>query len=273
MRALRWPDAFPAGDLGLAQGRRDVVGPIGSATRPSLAALADFAAMYLWSYSSRHWLTCRWRRRPLRAHVRGLGRPWQRGGRRGRETRADRSCEWFSIGDLHECVIPLQLLFQSLRRTVADLRRRALTGLHLPRHDGSPAPFPEPRSGWRRMIRPFVTPASQLCVYFAGDLSFDLPMSMAGTPFQRLAWKGCYDPLRRTSAMRSRPGGSGVRRLLARSGPPTAATPSHLVPCHRVIGSNGTLTGYGGGLDLKRGLLQFEAQRARRRGSGAFDPR
>jgi methylated-DNA-[protein]-cysteine S-methyltransferase len=101
-----------------------------------------------------------------------------------------------------------------------------------------------------------------LNAYFAGRLDAinDLPVKTGGTPFQRQVWRG----------LRSIPCGTTVSytRLAANIGRPTAtravglangANPVSLVlPCHRVIGANGTLTGYGGGNERKRWLLSHE---------------
>ena len=98
--------------------------------------------------------------------------------------------------------------------------------------------------------------------YFEGEFtSLDrVPVETAGTPFQRLVW----------SALRAVPAGTTVTygHLAARLGRPRAtravgmANGSNpvpiVVPCHRVIGANGALTGYGGGLDRKRWLLSHE---------------
>ncbi len=139
----------------------------------------------------------------------------------------------------------------------------ALTGLHLPRQDGGPAPLPDPRSEWRLDDRAhFGEVRDQLRAYFAGKrLTFDLPMQMGGTPFQRLAWESLLTiPYGETVSYAEqarrigRPGSS--RAVGAANGRNPIAI---VVPCHRVIGSNGSLTGYGGGLNLKRGLLEFEA--------------
>ncbi|MQA81686.1 MAG: methylated-DNA--[protein]-cysteine S-methyltransferase [Streptosporangiales bacterium] len=101
----------------------------------------------------------------------------------------------------------------------------------------------------------------QLDAYFAGTLTtFDLPLAPAGTPFQLAVW----------AALREIPYGTTVTygELADRLGRPSAARAVGLangrnpigiiVPCHRVIGSTGDLTGYGGGLDRKRYLLAHE---------------
>ena len=101
----------------------------------------------------------------------------------------------------------------------------------------------------------------QLIAYFEGDLKdFDVPLAMHGTEFQRRVW---------TELTRIPYGETTTYGELAeRLGRPTAARAvglangknpiSIIVPCHRVIGSTGSLTGYGGGLPRKRYLLAFE---------------
>jgi len=108
---------------------------------------------------------------------------------------------------------------------------------------------------------PFAAAAAQLSEYFAGRLtSFDLPVTMTGTSFQRLVW----------SALQDIPYGTTVSygELAAAIGRPSAARAvglasgrnpiSIIVPCHRVVGSDGSLTGYGGGLERKRYLIALE---------------
>ncbi len=104
----------------------------------------------------------------------------------------------------------------------------------------------------------------QLRAYLAGALEcFDLPLDPAGTPFQREVWFALADiPYGATES---------YAWLATRVGRPTATravgatngrNPIPIVlPCHRVIGSNGSLTGYGGGLPLKRALLDLEHRR------------
>ncbi len=115
--------------------------------------------------------------------------------------------------------------------------------------------------GWRRDPTPFTEAERQLKAYFAGELrDFDLPLAPRGTPFRERVW----------SALDTIPYGSTVtyRELSARAGSPGAvraiggavgANPLMIIrPCHRVIGSDGSLTGYAGGLDRKRALLTLE---------------
>jgi methylated-DNA-[protein]-cysteine S-methyltransferase len=110
----------------------------------------------------------------------------------------------------------------------------------------------------------------QLRAYFGGDLlDFDLPLAPAGTNFQQRVWS----ELRRIAFGRT----ASYAEIAARIGRPKAARPvgaangrnpiAIIVPCHRVIGANGTLTGYGGGLDRKEWLLRHEATVLARRHS------
>lgn len=101
----------------------------------------------------------------------------------------------------------------------------------------------------------------QLAAYFAGTLTvFDLPLASRGTDFQQRVW----------TALRDIPYGETATygELAATLGRPTATRAvglangrnpiSIVVPCHRVVGADGTLTGYGGGLERKRHLLDLE---------------
>ena len=145
----------------------------------------------------------------------------------------------------------------------------ALTGLHLPLPDGGAALLPG--SEWRRDEAPFREALEQLQAYFDGERTgFDLRLRMAGTPFQRLAWDALLTiPFGTTisyAEQARRIGRPGAARAV---GSANARNPiAIIVPCHRVIGSSGTLTGYGGGLPLKEWLLDHEScvqdSRARR---------
>jgi methylated-DNA-[protein]-cysteine S-methyltransferase len=101
----------------------------------------------------------------------------------------------------------------------------------------------------------------QLGEYFAGERThFDLPLAPSGTPFQRAVWEALrtipHGETRSYAEIALQIGNpKGVRAVgLANGRNPI----SIVVPCHRVIGKNGTLTGYGGGLDRKRTLLELE---------------
>ena len=119
-----------------------------------------------------------------------------------------------------------------------------------------------PREGWREGDHPLLQQAQlQLDEYFAGRRqAFELPLAPQGTPFQREVW----------FALASIPYGhtSTYAQLATRLGRPKASRAvgaangrnplGIILPCHRVIGANGTLTGFSGGLEAKRFLLELE---------------
>ncbi|MBZ5705420.1 MAG: methylated-DNA--[protein]-cysteine S-methyltransferase [Acidobacteriia bacterium] len=118
-----------------------------------------------------------------------------------------------------------------------------------------------PDPSWREDVRPLREAIRQLRAYFAGKLeNFDLPLAPEGTPFQRSVWKLlCEIPYGETISygeLARRVGNPKASRAvgLANGSNPIAI----VIPCHRVIGSNGKLTGYGGGLPLKEKLLALE---------------
>lgn len=112
----------------------------------------------------------------------------------------------------------------------------------------------------------FAAAREQLDAYFAGELkTFELPLLLVGTPFQRVVWNALLDiPFGATEsygALAKRIGHAGAARAvgLANGHNPIGI----IVPCHRVIGSNGSLTGYGGGVDRKEWLLTHERGRSK----------
>jgi|ERR1700733_1617797 methylated-DNA-[protein]-cysteine S-methyltransferase len=121
-----------------------------------------------------------------------------------------------------------------------------------------------PQPNWQEDRAPFVETIRQLRAYFDGELrKFDLPLSLEGTEFQLRVWQNlCAIPYGETIS---------YGQLACRVGNPKAARAVGLangsnpipiiVPCHRVIGSNGSLVGYGGGLSNKKALLSLEKQR------------
>ena len=130
------------------------------------------------------------------------------------------------------------------------------------------------RPGWTRADGPLEDARGQLAEYFAGRrLAFDLPLAMAGTPFQVRVWRALLEiPYGETTsygelARQVRPGGGwqAARAVGAANGRNPIAV---VVPCHRVIGADGSLTGYGGGLERKRFLLDLEAATLARRAAG-----
>jgi methylated-DNA-[protein]-cysteine S-methyltransferase len=118
------------------------------------------------------------------------------------------------------------------------------------------------RRGWELADEAFAEVRAQLAEYFAGERSvFDLPLEMTGSPFQRRVWRALQDiPYGKTTSY-----GEIARRIGPQADPRAVGQANGsnpiavIVPCHRVIGADGSLTGYGGGLERKRLLLELEA--------------
>lgn len=134
---------------------------------------------------------------------------------------------------------------------------RALTGILMEAAPAGP--------GWKRddAAAPFPEARAQLEAYFRGERTeFDLPLAPSGTPFQERVWK----ELRRIPYGKTCSYGDIAKRI----GRPKACRAvglangrnpiSIVVPCHRVIGADGSLTGYGGGLVNKKTLLELEVR-------------
>ena len=119
-------------------------------------------------------------------------------------------------------------------------------------------------AGWEPDDGVFDDVVEQLDAYFSGELTtFDLKLDMAGTEFQRRVWAALqtipYGETRSYGEIAAQIGSPSAFRAvgLANGRNPIGI----IVPCHRVIGSSGSLTGYGGGLDRKRMLLDLEKSR------------
>jgi len=128
----------------------------------------------------------------------------------------------------------------------------ALTGLYM-----TPHPF-KPQRLDDALLRPA---REQLRAYFAGELlEFDLPLAGAGSPFQRKVWDAlCSIPYGGTVSYGDIARRVGLPKASRAVGAANGRNPiSIIVPCHRVIGANGKLTGYGGGLQRKQWLLDHE---------------
>jgi len=114
---------------------------------------------------------------------------------------------------------------------------------------------------WRRDTAHFTTVKTQLAAYFAGEgKTFDVDLLPEGTPFQMKVWSALleipYGKVVSYEWVARRIGSPGALRAV---GAANGRNPiSIIIPCHRVIGKNGTLTGYGGGLDLKQRLIRLE---------------
>ena len=118
---------------------------------------------------------------------------------------------------------------------------------------------------WKRddNAKPFAEARRQMEAYFAGELTeFDLPLNMIGTEFQKTVWRELLNiPFGVTISygeLAERVGNPSASRAV---GAANGRNPiSIIVPCHRVIGSNGKLTGYGGGIERKEWLLAHESE-------------
>jgi methylated-DNA-[protein]-cysteine S-methyltransferase len=145
----------------------------------------------------------------------------------------------------------------ALGRMVVRGDGQFVTGLFMPHHKA----WHGPDASWRLAEEPFSTIRQQLAEYFAGQRQqFTVPLRLAGTPFQRRVWQ---------EQVRI-PFGTTISyaQLAQRIGNPTASRAvghangrnpvAILVPCHRVIGADGKLTGYAGGIDRKQWLLDLE---------------
>lgn len=105
----------------------------------------------------------------------------------------------------------------------------------------------------------------QLDAYWAGDLQrFDVPLAAVGTPFQQQVWAALREvPYGRTCTYAELAVAVGRPTATRAVGAANGRNPVGIVvPCHRVVGSGGALTGYAGGLERKRHLLQHELQHA-----------
>src|ERR1700730_12316431 len=123
-----------------------------------------------------------------------------------------------------------------------------------------------PESSWKEDRVPLNDAIRQLHAYFGGELEkFDLPLAPEGTPFQLGVWLGLCDiPYGETISYGELAGRIGNPKASRAVGLANGSNPIPIViPCHRVIGSNGKLTGYGGGLPIKEKLLALERRQLR----------
>lgn len=142
---------------------------------------------------------------------------------------------------------------------------RGLVGAWFDAQQHHPGPLAAPvidDHPWLRAAR------EQLQAYFTGTLRrFTVPLDLQGTPFQRAVWQALLQLSAGETTTYSRiadaAGAPGASRA---AGGAVGRNPvSIIVPCHRVVGRDGSLTGYAGGLDRKRALLSLEASTAGRR--------
>lgn len=136
-----------------------------------------------------------------------------------------------------------------------------LAGLWFAQQKWHPEPFDAPKRPDDPLLR---EAATQITDYFAGRRTqFELPLDLHGSPFQRSVWQALRDigcGATRSYADIAR--GIGAPQAVRAVGAAVGRNPiSVIVPCHRVVGSSGHLTGYAGGLDRKRALLALEGSR------------
>jgi methylated-DNA-[protein]-cysteine S-methyltransferase len=118
---------------------------------------------------------------------------------------------------------------------------------------------PEPE--WEPDRGSLTETARQLTSYFAGKRrTFDVPLAPQGTPFQQQVWRAlCNIPYGETTSYGELANRIGNPKAVRAVGLANGSNPiAIIIPCHRVIGSNGSLTGYGGGLPTKKALLELE---------------
>jgi methylated-DNA-[protein]-cysteine S-methyltransferase len=155
----------------------------------------------------------------------------------------------------------------------------ALTRVYFERNRGAPA---RPEPGWRAddgaqgaASAVLAAARAQLGEYFAGRRqTFDLPLAPAGTPFQRRVWEALralgHGETVSYAELARRAGAPGAARAI---GAANGRNPIPIVvPCHRVIGADGSLTGFGGGVERKEWLLAHEGAWPAARASAARVP-
>jgi methylated-DNA-[protein]-cysteine S-methyltransferase len=136
---------------------------------------------------------------------------------------------------------------------------RGLCGLYFPEHRHFAGPAQWQRDDAHALLQ---EAARQLDAYFEGKRKdFALPLDLQGTAFQRLVWQQLLQlPHGATSTYARHAQAIGAASAARAVGAAIGRNPvSIIVPCHRVLGSDGALAGYAGGLERKRHLLAFEA--------------
>ncbi len=147
-------------------------------------------------------------------------------------------------------------------------RDGAITGLHM----GEPRGGEETTSKWTRDPRMLASARAQLEAYLAGELTeFNLALSSGGTPFQQKVWNELRRiPYGQTISYAELAERVGNPKAMRAVGAANGRNPiAIIVPCHRVIGANGSMTGFGGGIERKVWLLTHEKSRA---GGSATQP-
>jgi methylated-DNA-[protein]-cysteine S-methyltransferase len=147
------------------------------------------------------------------------------------------------------------ILQSPLGELVASGDGRTLTGLAFGDTVNAPP------AGWTRDNAAFADLAAQLKAYFTGQLAtFELQLAPAGTPFQQRVWAALREiPYGATTTYGTLAARLGDPRAMRAVGLANGRNPIAIViPCHRVIGADGGLTGYGGGMHRKQWLLAHE---------------
>jgi methylated-DNA-[protein]-cysteine S-methyltransferase len=139
-------------------------------------------------------------------------------------------------------------------------REDTLTGVFMLKHKYGPDGFPEEDRGRSPVLD---EAARQLAAYFEGSLrDFDVPLAPEGSDFQRQVWDELLRiPFGETTSYLALAKRIGDARHVRAVGTANGRNPiSIMIPCHRVVGSDGSLVGYGGGLERKRWLLDHETR-------------
>jgi methylated-DNA-[protein]-cysteine S-methyltransferase len=154
------------------------------------------------------------------------------------------------------------MLYTTIESPIGELMAvgdgRSLHGLYM--QEGRTAITLRPE--WEAADDAFSGLRRQLAEYFAGRRrAFDVPLAMAGSPFQRRVWRGLQGiPYGETISYGELARRIGIPSASRAVGVANGHNPiSIIVPCHRVIGADGSMTGYGGGIERKRLLLDLEA--------------
>ena len=162
---------------------------------------------------------------------------------------------------MKETTVLYTLIASPLGELLATRDEFGITGLYLP--TGKNVVHPD--DDWTRDDSAFDDVRVQLSEYFAGNRrEFDLPLNARGTAFQKRVWTALCDiPYGETASYGATATAIGTPTASRAVGLANGQNPiSIVVPCHRVVGADGSLTGYGGGIEAKRWLLAHEAGHA-----------
>ena len=132
----------------------------------------------------------------------------------------------------------------------------------------------EPTAVWQEDNAAFPDATAQLKAYFAGELrEFDLPLAPEGTPFQQTVWQALQTiPYGTTATYGELAAGIGKPTASRAVGAANGRNPLPIIiPCHRVIGANGKLTGFRGGLRFTEALLELEGNGRLRQAEFSFE--